>query len=152
MDEGTAGAIEVLAQDVGEWDTELEISPGPGTEPIRTKGRTVNRIVGGRWLVSDHTTESGFEGHGVYGWDPTAARYVGIWVDTAGAGIARSEGDWDADARTMTLHAAVEHEGRTIRYREITERVDESTRVYRNVMPTPDGGEYVAIKATYHRR
>ena len=43
--------------------------------------------------------------------------------------------------------------GGTVRYRETTETVDDDTRAYRNLMPTPAGdGEYEAIKATYRRR
>jgi hypothetical protein len=150
-DDRAAEAIRVFDKDLGTWDTELQIRPGPGAEPITTKGRTVNRLVGGRWLVSDHTTESGFEGHGVYGWDADQGRYVAVWVDAAGGGMARGVGDWDEASRTMTYHFEVEHQGRKVRYRELTETQDDGSLAYRNLMATPDGGEYEAITATYRR-
>lgn len=151
-DERTATAIAVLAKDVGTWDTELEIHPGPGADPDYTTGVTTNRLVGGRWLVTDHVTTSGFEGHGIYGWDPVLGRYVGAWVDSMGGGIARGEGTWDAATRTMTYEVAVDYQGTTVRYREITQTIDGDTQLYRNLVPTPAGAEFEAIRATYRRR
>ena len=151
-DDTTASALQVFEKDLGTWDVELEIHPGPGAPVVTTKGTSTNRLVAGRWLVTDHTTESGFEGHGVYGWDSGQASYVGVWVDSGGAGIARGVGTWDESSRTMTFRFEVEHEGRTVRYREVTESLDDGTRRYRNLMATPDGGEFEAITATYRRR
>jgi len=151
-DEATARAIAVLAADVGTWDTELEITPYPGADPVRTAGRAVNRLVGGRWLVSDQATDSGFEGHGVYGWDPAAGTFVSAWVDAMGGGIARGTGTWDAGAGTMTYEVTVDYGGRSVSYREITERHADGSRTYRNVAPTPDGAVHETIRGTYRPR
>ena len=85
----TMAALAVLAEDVGTWDTELSITPYPGADPQLTRGAAVSRLVGGRWLVTDQRTESGFEGHGVYGWNQDLGAYVSAWVDIMGGGIAR---------------------------------------------------------------
>jgi Protein of unknown function (DUF1579) len=151
-DEATSAAIAVLAGDVGIWDTELVITPYPGADPVRTRGTAVNRLVGGRWLVSDQATDSGFEGHGVYGWDPAAGTFVSVWVDAMGGGIAQGTGSWDAGAATMTYEVAVDFGGRTVRYRETTERHRDGTRTYRNVAPTPGGDTQETIRATYRPR
>jgi hypothetical protein len=152
-DERSAAAVARLADDVGTWDTELEITPYPGAPVNRTTGTAVNRLVGGLWLVTDQSTESGFEGHGVYGWDPGAGCYVATWVDVAGAGMARGTGTWDEAERTMTYKLEVGlSSGDAVRYREVTQVVDEGTRIYRNLMPTPDGGEHEVIRATFRRR
>jgi hypothetical protein len=142
----------VFERDVGIWDVDLEIRPGPGADPIRQKGRTTNRMIGGgRWLIVDHSTDGGFEGHGVYGWDATTGKYTGAWVDNMQTCIAISEGTWDPASRTMTFQTEAKHQGRTICYRETVQSMDDGTRVYRNIMPAPDGGEFVMIHATYRR-
>jgi hypothetical protein len=148
----TDEAQRVLTKDLGTWDVELVITPGPGAPPNTTKGTATNRLVAGRWLVTDHTTESGFEGHGVYGWDEANACFVGVWVDSGGAGIARGVGTWDDAGRTMTFDMEVEHQGQTIRYQEVTESLEDGTRRYRNVMSMPGGDEFEVITATYRRR
>jgi hypothetical protein len=155
-DTGATDAIDAvarLAADVGTWDSELTITPAPGAEPNRTTGTAVNRLVGGRWLVSDQVTESGFEGHGVYGWDEAAGGYVATWVDIGGAGMARGTGRWDEAGRTLTFDMEVTPpSGQTVRYREVTTRVDDDTRTYENLMPAHDGGEHAVIRGTYRRR
>jgi hypothetical protein len=152
VDAAAVKALDVLAQDVGVWDVEMAIYPAPDAEPFRRKATSTSRMIGGRWLVTDHQTESGFEGHGVCGWDAGRGTYVATWVDSSGGGIASATGRWDDVTRTMTLDFEVELDGRVVRYRRVTESPDEDTRLYRNVMARPDGGEYDAIVSTYRRR
>lgn len=152
-DDPAAAALARLAADVGTWDSELEVTPAPGAPVNRTTGTVVSRLVGGRWLVTDQVTESGFEGHGVYGWDPGPGEYVAVWVDVGGAGMARGTGRWDERDRTTTYVMEVALPGgRTVRYREVTTLVDDDTRTYVNLMPTPDDGEHEVIRATFRRR
>ena len=149
---GEETALAVLQQDVGEWDADLAITPYPGADVNPTTGVATNRLVAGRWLVTDLVTKSGFEGHGVYGWDAGRRAYVAVWVDAAGAGIAHGTGTWDEATRTMTYDLEVDHQGETRRYREVTQTLDGGTQLYRNLVPTPDGGEHEVIRATYRRR
>ena len=91
--EKIAAATAVFAKDEGTWDAEMEIRPGPGAEPLRQKGVSTNkRIGGGRWLVVDFRAETGFEGHGIYGWDASTEKYTGVWVDSMQTAISRAEG------------------------------------------------------------
>ena len=144
---------EVFERDVGTWDSESQIRPTPASAPIPMKGVYRNRrIAGGRWLVVDYSSDSGFEGHGVYGWDPGHGTYVGIWVDSTESVIARSEGTWDPATRTMTYVTEAERDGGTFRYREITQSLDDGTLLYRNLMPAPGGGEFEMIRIVSRRR
>jgi len=153
LDQKIAEATEVFEKDVGVWDVEMQIRPAPGVPPVRLAGVSMNRrIGGGRWLVVDHRAESGFEGHGIYGWDPSTGKYTGAWVDSTQTSITRSEGTWDAAARTMTFLTTGTHGDKQIGYREITESMADGTRVYRNMIPTPDGGEFEMIRAVYRRK
>ena len=55
---------------------------------------------GGLWLISDFLNETtGFEGHGVHGWDPRKKAYVGTWVDTMRTFLGLVEGSYDPAAR-----------------------------------------------------
>lgn len=147
-----AAALAVLHKDLGEWDVELEVTPYPGADANRTTGVADNRLVAGRWLVSDLTTESGFSGHGVYGWDPAQRAYVVIWVDAMSGGIAQGTGSWDEASRTMTYDFEVELQDEMVRYREVTQEVGEGERLYRNLRTMPDGREHEVIRATHRRR
>jgi len=151
-DAETAAAIDWLAGDEGVWDAELEITPFPGAPVARTSGTSTNRMVAGRWLVTDIVTDSGYAGHGIYGWDPAARQFVAAWVDVMGGSIARGTGTLDDAGEVMTYEVAVEYEGRTARYREVTERRPDGTRLYRNLQPTPEGAEHETVRAVYSPR
>ncbi len=153
VEQRIAAACAVFRKDEGVWDAETEIRPAPGAPVIRQKGVSTNRLIGGgRWLVVEYRSESGFEGHGVYGWDAAKATYTGAWVDSMQTCIARSEGTWDPAARTMTFVTDATHGGRTIRYREITQTRDDGTQVYRNLVPVPGSGEFEMIRTVYRAR
>lgn len=146
-------AMSVLQRDAGVWDAEVEIRPRPGAEPVRQRGVSTRTLIGdGRWLIVDWRADGGFEGHGVYGWDPQRQCYAGTWVDSALASIARVTGEWDEASQTLTYVVEVDHGGRPLRYREITRTVDDDTRVYSNLVPLPGGGEHEVTRITYRRR
>ncbi|HKA70008.1 MAG TPA: DUF1579 family protein [Actinomycetes bacterium] len=145
-------ATTVLRADVGTWDAELEVTPAPGMAPVRSKGVATTRLVGDRWLVVDIESDGGFAGHGVYGWDAALGEYVSIWVDSMQSSPARGRGRWDPATATMTYEVEAWNAGQVIRYREQTERVSDDTHVYRNLLPTPDGGEFEMIRTVYRRR
>lgn len=148
-----AEANEVFERDVGTWESDVEIRRGADAPVIRQKGSYRNRrIAGGRWLVVDYRSDSGFEGHGVYGWDPARGRYTGVWVDSTTSAVAHSEGSWDAATRTMSYVTTADLGERTLRYREIMEGREDGAVVYRNFMPGPDGGEYEMIHIVSRRR
>jgi len=144
--------VAVLEQDVGTWDADVDVRVAGPPVPA-SKGVSENRLLGGRWLVVDFRNESGFEGHGVTGWDTVRQAYVSTWVDTARTFLAVGEGNWDPEARTMimTFEASLP-DGRRHRWREVTERPDADTRVFRSLMPAPDGGEQEVMTVTYRRR
>jgi hypothetical protein len=143
--------VAVLEAFVGTWDGEVTIRPGPTAEPVSMTGVSTSRLVAGKWLIIEYRASSGFEGSGMYGWDPSLGKYVGSWVDTALSSIARSEGTWDAAARTLDLVTQAAHEGRTIRYREQRQIIDDRTQLYRSLIPSPQG-EFEMIHALYRRR
>jgi len=153
LDQRISEATAVFEKDAGDWDVAMEICPAPGAPPIQLKGTSVNRLIGGgRWLVIDHKAESGFEGHGIYGWDASTGKYTGVWVDSMQTCITRAEGTWDPATRTMTFVTTGTHGDKPIRYREVTESREDGTRLYRNLIPMPNGDEFEMIRAVHTRK
>ncbi len=143
---------DLFANDVGTWDATISIRPGPGAPEQRSTGAVTNRLVGGRWLVVDFKNETGFEGHGVFGWDETRKAYVGTWVDPMRTFMTVMVGEYDPATRTMTYDAEAQMpDGRALHWREVTERVDDDTHRYRQLWALP-GGEHEMMTITYRRR
>jgi hypothetical protein len=79
----------------------------PGAPPQSSRGVIVNRLVcGGLWLVSEfHNETTGFDGHGIFGYDVQKKKYVGTWIDPClhgAAGRAGERGD-DRDVQEAWL-------------------------------------------------
>lgn len=145
--------LAIFQQDVGTWDVDIELRL-PGQPAQRSRGVCVKRLIsGGVWLISDLRNEtSGFEGHGVYGYDPAKKKYVGTWVDDARRFLVAGEGTWDEAAQTMSFESVAELPGRTLRWRDVTEYVDADTQVFHNFVRMADGNELEMTTATYRRR
>lgn len=154
MADTAAPELDLLKKDVGEWDADLTITPGPGAPSQPSRGRlSAKLIAGGKWLVTEfknHTT--GFEGHGIYGYNGAIKRYVGTWVDDTRSNIYVAIGDWDAAAKTMTYQwTAPMPNGHTMAWMEITQVVSPTEQVFRSVFPLPDGGEFEMMRVTYRK-
>jgi len=143
----------LFEKDIGTWDAEIEVIPQPGADPQRSTGVMVNRLVGGRWLVASFKNEAtGFEGHGIYGWDATKQAYVGTWVDPMRSSLVVAEGTLDEAARTMTYRFELIQNGRTMRWRDVTTFVDDNTQVFRSILELAPDREHEVLTATYRRR
>jgi hypothetical protein len=148
----TDEAIELLRLDEGVWDAHGEVWPEPQAQPVALTGVATNRLVGGRWLVSDWVTDTGFIGHGVYGWDSDQEMFVATWVDNMQSALALGKGSFDAQTATMAYDFQTTSQGQLVRYRETYQRMKDGTRLYRNLVPLPDGTEFEVIRVTYRRR
>ncbi len=144
----------LLQKDVGEWDATITVTPSPGAPPQASTGRMVGRLIsGGRWLITDfknHTT--GFEGHGIYGFNAAAKRYVGTWVDDMRTNLYVGEGDWDAARRTMTYAwKATMPNGQAMSWKETSQLISDTEQLFRVLFPLPDGGEFEMMRAVYRK-
>jgi hypothetical protein len=142
----------LLAADAGTWEADIEFRPAPGAPPQTSRGVSNNRMLGGRWLIADFRNETGFEGHGIYGWDPVRRKYTGTWVDSLRSFLAVAEGTYDDASRTLTLWAEARLPDRLLRWREVTERPDEDTRLFRILVALDGGGEFAPMTVRYRRR
>ena len=135
--------------DVGTWDGEVEVRPYPGADVQRSKGVMVNRRVG-TWLVSDFKNETGFEGHGIYGWDAAKQAYVGTWIDEARGSLVIGGGT--LDGATMTYRFELATPDRTMRWHDVHEIVDADARLFRSFYELPSGESHEVVTARYRRR
>ena len=98
-----------LASFVGTWHATVKVYMGTG-EPSVSDGTSVNTmILGGRYLQQAFkSTMAGepFEGVGITGFDNTAKRFTGIWVDNMGTGIMRGTGFLSPDKKVLTTYLA----------------------------------------------
>jgi hypothetical protein len=144
---------QVFEKDLGIWDAEVEVRPQPGAAAQRSQGVSVNRLLGGRWLVTDFKNDtSGFEGHGIYGWDVAKQKFVGTWVDSMRGSLVITDGNWDPARRTMTYRGEMTMGERKISWREQTQSIDSDTQIFRSFLALPDGGEHEMMTVTYRRR
>lgn len=143
-----------LRNDVGEWDAAITVTPQPGAPPQSSIGRLSARLIsGGRWLITDfknHTT--GFEGHGIYGFNPASKRYVGTWVDDMRTNLYVGEGTFDEDASIMTYEwKAAMPDGRSMAWHETSKIVSNDERLFRVLFALPDGTEFEMMRVVYRR-
>jgi hypothetical protein len=143
--------VKVLEEDAGLWRAFVEVRPGPDA-PIQTSEGTLSCRMCGTWLVSDFKNEtSGFEGHGISGWDQIEKRYVATWVDPMRRGLVVMHGEWDPHARTMTFVGEMSRpDGSRLRWREVTEKSAPNVRIFRSFVPTPPG-ELEVMTVRYER-
>ncbi len=146
----------LLNEDVGTWDASIEmVAPGaPAGAP--SKGVEVNAIgCNGLCLVTDFKGQvmgAPFEGHGVTTWDPAKKIYVGSWSDSMTAGLAVTEGTWDAAKKTLTTTMLTpDGSGGTVKMRSVVEYTA-GKRVFSIYMPGPDGKEMPTMRITYTKR
>jgi hypothetical protein len=144
--------VEVLAADAGRWRATIEVWPERGAAGQMSEGTLVCRMCG-PWLVSDFKNEtSGFEGHGISGWDSVHGRYVSTWVDPLRRGLVVMQGRWDEQARTMSFVGEMTRpDGSRMRWREVTERPEDDVRVFRSFVPSPEGGDFEVMTVRYKR-
>jgi hypothetical protein len=135
--------------DVGTWDGEIAVQQQPGAPTQHSKGVMTHRLVGS-WLVADFKNETGFEGHGIYGWDTAKQAYVGTWID----GLRRwlVVGTGTRKGQTITYRFELATGDRTMRWMDETERVDKNTRRFRALIELPTGELHAVVTGMYRRR
>jgi len=146
--------LDVLRKDVGTWDATITVTPSPGAPPQASTGRLTGRLIsGGRWLVTDFKNlTTGFEGHGIYGYNAASGKYVGTWVDDMRSSIFTGEGEWDVAAQTMTYRfTAMMPNGQPMTWREESHLLSPDEQLFRVVFPGPDGNDFEMMRAIYRR-
>jgi len=151
----------ILAQQEGEWDADVTMTiPGPDGKvtTAKSKGVETNRLLGGKWLISDFKGEffnAPFEGHGQNGYDAKKGKYVATWIDMMSTHIDLMEGTYDEKTKTLTLNADTEEptSGKPMKLRLETQFKDEGTRVFTEYVQMEGQKEFAKfMEITYTKR
>jgi hypothetical protein len=153
----------ILAMEEGEWDADVTTTvPGPDGKLItsKSKGVETNRLLGGKWLISDFKGEflnTPFVGHGVNGYDAKKGKYVASWIDSFSTHIDLMDGSYDEKAKKLTLNAEVENpaNGKPMKLRLETEFKDDGSRTFTEYVQTEGQSEYskfMEIKYTKRKK
>jgi hypothetical protein len=147
----------ILAMEEGVWDAEITMTL-PGQEATKSKGTETNRLIGGKWLISDFKGEffgQPFEGHGVNGYDTDKNKYVATWVDSMSAHIDLMEGTYDEKTKTLTLNADSKDPatGKPMKMRLETQFKDDDTRTFNEYVQAEGQKEFVKfMEVKYTKR
>jgi Protein of unknown function (DUF1579) len=132
---------------VGTWDAETE--NGKGT-------MTYKMGLGGLWLIGDFEGEFGgmkFQGKGLDTYDSATKKYRSIWVDSFSTAPRIMEGNLDKDYKVMTMTGEGPwQQGKTAKFKSITEIKDADTVNFSLFMVDKDGKEQPMVKITYKRK
>ena len=132
---------------VGTWDAETE--SGKGT-------MTYKMGLGGLWLIGDFEGEFGsmkFQGKFLDTYDPATKKYRSIGVDSFSTAPRIMEGNLDKDNKVMTMTGEGPwQQGKTAKFKSITEIKDADTVNFSLFMVDKDGKEQPMVKITYKRK
>ena len=129
----------------------------PGSEPSSSTGKAEMKLIrGGRYLFEETKRSFDgmpFEGLGITGYDNMKKKFVAIWIDNVGTGVAVSEGTYDKSNRTfsysMTLPDVITGKEKKARVRERIVSDDQWVAEIYDV--APDGKEFLTMKSSYER-
>ncbi len=127
-DTAPAAVYQPVAMQAGTWDADITFfDPATGAKAGGAKGVQTNALLfNGHWVTNDlvvagpeaQAGKPGFQGHGVWGWDPVARQYVDTWVDTNDGAVRTDYGFWNAETRTMYWTALQpDGSGHSVNYR-----------------------------------
>jgi Protein of unknown function (DUF1579) len=138
----------VLAMEEGVWDAEITLKiPGQDT---KSKGVETNRMIGGKWLISEFKGEmfgTQFEGSGQNGYDAKKGKYVASWVDSMSKSITLMEGSYDEKTKTLTITGDTENpeSGEPMTLRLETQFTGEDTRVFNEFVRMGEQKEFMKL-------
>jgi hypothetical protein len=153
-------AYKVLAKEEGVWDAEIKMMMPAADGKVETttsKGVETNRMLAGKWLISDFKGEmfgTTFEGHGTNGYDAKKNKYVATWVDSMSVRIDTMEGSYDEKTKTLTLNSESEApDGKPMKTRLETRFNDDGTRTFSLYMQEDGKKEFSkGMEITYTKR
>ncbi len=143
----------ILGMAEGVWDADMTLFiPGADSKPMPTTSKAVetNRMIGGKWLISDFKGEifgMPFEGHGQNGYDAKKGKYVGTWLDSVNTHITLMEGSYDESTKTLTFNADSEEpsSGKPMKMRFETQFKADGSRLFSEYMQVEGQKEFTKL-------
>lgn len=148
---------DILKNDVGTWDANVEMWMAPGAPPAVSKGEETNTMgLGGFWLITDFKGDfmgTPFQGHGTAGYDPIKKKYVSTWIDCMGPSLNVGESTYDAATKTMTGYSdGMDMSGKPSKSKMVNEWKADGSRVFSMYNTGSDGKETLGMRITYTKK
>ena len=142
---------------VGTFNARTTFCMSADAPPQTSDGISENRwVLGGRFVEQNYRgsmMNMPFEGIGFTGYDNTQKKYVGIWMDTFGTGIATSIGKGTPSDKVIeslfTCHEPLTGE---ITLRAVARIQDRDHHTFEMWRKGPDGKEYKNMVCEYSRK
>lgn len=143
---------------VGNWTVETEMSMGPDTPKMTSKGTESVQSLGGLWSFAE-TKGSMPDGaastsYFALGYDVSFKEYRGCFFADMSSHLWKYTGSLSEDGLTMTLDCegpSMEVDGETALYRDVIVIVDDNHRTYTSYGQDKDGEWQEFMKSTYTR-
>lgn len=146
---------EFLAKGVGEWKVSQTFWMVPGSDPMTTEGTaTAEMIMGGRYLVTKHSGNvmgMPFEGMSIEAYDNAAEKFVSIWIDNLGTGLAYSDGHYDDEAGMIVYEGTMTDPitKQDSWFKQTVKHMDDGSLYFEMFIKNPDGSEFKNMEITY---
>jgi len=147
-----------LKKFVGEWESDIEMSMGPGQPVMKAKGMESSRLLGGFWLLAEskgNMMGMPFASQFTLGFDPDKKKYVGTWIDSSSSYLWKYEGSVDATGKILTLDTegpSPMEPGKKCKFREVTEFKSDDERLFTSSLRGDDGKWNTILTMTTRRK
>ena len=148
----------MMAGMVGSYTAEMTIWFAPGAPPQKVDSSAEYSMeMGGRYLKQSFSAMYNgmpLTGMGFTGYDNTLKKYISIWFDSMGTGMAFGEGDYDAskDLLEISGHSTDPISGKKAPYRFTLQGLKNKDHVFSMYSPGPDGKEFKSVEIKYTRK
>lgn len=147
-----------LAQLVGDWRYEVEMTGEPGQQQQKFHARETVRSVGGLWVVgeAEGDTPEGGKAQMVItlGYDPQQNHFCGTFIASMAPNLWLYSGELDKARRVLTLNTEgpdMTDPAKIVKYQDIIELVNADERIMRSQALGDDGKWHPVMTAKYTR-
>lgn len=141
---------------LGDWAYDAEASVGPDKPAMKSSGTETVRTLGGLWYIGEaHSQMPNGEPATMIitlGYDPDIKRYRGTWIGSMMTQLWVYDGF--VEGNTLNLDSeglSMTGDGKTAKYRDSMEFVDDDHRILRSQVMNGDGSWTVFMTSRYRR-
>ena len=148
---------EWLMQMAGEWETEAELTVDPSSKPIKAKGTSSARSLGGLWIIAEMKTDfmgTSIIGISTVGYDKSKKKYVGTFIASVHDYLWQYTGSVDSTGKILTLNAegpSPLSPGKLFKYKDVYEIKSKDHKIMTSSIQTEDG-KWTTFATVHFRR
>lgn len=143
----------------GTFTSEVKIWMGPGEPAISTGVMKNSFQVGGLYLFHDYKGDAtegpfpSFVGQGYFGFNTTASKFEGLWIDNVSTAMQMETGTVDESGRVFEMHSefVMPGAGVTFQKRTVITIVDDNHHKMISFITPPGGEEIKNMEINYTR-